>query len=64
VLTTAPANISTADEFKLAVVGSTKHLGEAEERFAAGTHTVELLCQASGKQSRVDAANVLAWSTG
>jgi hypothetical protein len=64
VLTTAPANISTPDEFNLAVVGSTKHLGEAEERLTAGIHNVELFCQASGKQSRVDAVNVLAWSTG
>jgi hypothetical protein len=53
-------------EFPLAVVGSTKHLGEATERFPAGAHPIELFCEAPTTTPRVSvtAVNLLAWSTG
>jgi hypothetical protein len=53
-------------EFELTVVGSTKHLGEATERFPAGTHAVELFCVAPNNSPHVSviAVNLLAWSTG
>ena len=52
-------------EFNLAVLGSTKHLGEPGATFAAGTHKVELLCKASSATHvSVTAVNLLAWSTG
>jgi hypothetical protein len=66
VQTTAPGNLSSADQFNLSVVGSTKQLGTKEERFE-GQHNVELLCKAggeSGREPRVDNVNLLAWSTG
>jgi hypothetical protein len=63
VANTAAANLPPPDKFNLAVVGSTKKLG-AEASFPPGTHAVELFCSASPGGATVDAANVLAWSTG
>jgi hypothetical protein len=65
VRTTAPANLPAPDEFDLAPVGSTKQLGETEEHFAPGLHTVELFCNAgTAGGAKLTSVNVLAWSTG
>jgi hypothetical protein len=64
VATTAPAGIPPLDQTNIAVVGSTKFLGTEKERFAPGPHAVDLICTGSKAEPTVDAANVLAWSTG
>jgi hypothetical protein len=58
-----PASTSN-DEYNLATDGSTKLLGTEKERFAEGTHLVEMWCEATGTELTVDKVNLLAWSTG
>jgi hypothetical protein len=64
VTNTAASNRKLADEFDMAAVGSTKFLGSEKETFAAGTHEVEMWCEARGPNLSIVPLNILAWSTG